>query len=68
MNKAELEVALAVANARIAEDSVTIQNLYIELDRVRECLKNSSHTESIDTSSYNDIQTKKTASRSRKGI
>ena len=42
MNKAELEVALAVANARIAEDSITIENLYLEIDRLRECFKNSS--------------------------
>ena len=110
MNKAELESQLAVARARIAEDSVTIQNLYLEIDRLRECFKNSSQAskagkiieyasglksvteggvlihpmtmrdkivkfvqaladtnDSIDTSSCNDIQNKKAASRSRKG-
>jgi len=45
MNKAELEVALTVANARIAEDSVVIQNLYLEIDRLRECFKNSSEAQ-----------------------
>ena len=66
MNKAELESKLAVANARIIEDGVTIDNLYFEIDRMRECFRNSSL--SIDTLSYNDIQNKKTASRSRKGL
>jgi len=70
MKKAELESKLAVANARIAEDGVTIQNLYVEIDRLRECFKNSSQAMrwNIDISSYNDIQNKKTASRSRKGL
>jgi len=45
MKKAELESKLAVANARIAEDGVTIENLYLEIDRLRECFKNSSQEE-----------------------
>jgi len=76
MKKAELESKLSIAIARIVEDGVTIENLFEELakqsreiDRLRECFKNSSHhTESINISSYNDIQTKKVASRSRKGL
>jgi len=75
MKKVELESKLAVANARIAEDRITIDNLYEclaeqsrEIDRLRECFHNSSHTESINTSSYNDIQNKKKTSRSRKGL
>jgi len=70
MKKAELESKLAVANARIAEDGVVIQNLYLEIDRLRECFKNSSssHADSINISSYNDIQNKKKTSRSRKGL
>ncbi len=110
-SKAELELRLRIANARVAEDSVIIKNLYLEIDRLRECLKNSSQeskagkiiefanslksvteggalihpmtmrdkivkfaqaladtNDSIDTSSCNNIQTKKAASRSRKGL
>ena len=77
MKKAELESKLAVANARIAEDRITIDNLYEclaeqsrEIDRLRECFSNSSQAMrwNIDISSYNDIQNKKKTSRSRKGI
>jgi len=37
-----LRTKLTTAKARITEDGVIIQNLYLEIDRLRECFKNSS--------------------------
>jgi len=41
----EMKSKLAVANARIVEDSVIIDNLYLEINRLRECFKNSSEAQ-----------------------